>query len=145
MSCVKADNRLNPGNLTMLERLAWPHFQCQPAKLPESDSGDLETVNMHIICFLSILEAIVPLNVPLKMSMAADCQTKNKIPSHSLTSPPPPCVLVLTYLVCGLLAYLLVLFRFTILPSQQANSIIIIIRKRIKANQCFEKQGSFFL
>lgn len=77
---------------------------------------------MHIICFLSILEAIVPLNIPLKMSMAADCQTKNRIPSHILTSPPPPCVLVLTHLVCGSLAYLLVLFRFTFLHVSYLHS-----------------------
>ena len=84
----------------MLERLAWPHFQGHPAKLPDSDSRDLESVNMHIICSLSILEAIVPLTVPLKTSMAADCQTKNKIPSHVLT----PDILVAAYLVCDLLA-----------------------------------------
>lgn len=60
MSQVRADNRLNPGILTMLERLAWAHFQGHSAKFPESRQwGHTSEVNTHIICLL-YLRPIVP-------------------------------------------------------------------------------------
>lgn len=52
---VKADNALNPGNLTMLERLAWAVSRVTKLSFLCPDSGDLEAatlVNMHVIYLL---------------------------------------------------------------------------------------------
>lgn len=103
----------------MLERLACMRFQGHPAKFPESDSGDLEAVNMHIICFLSLSEAVIPLNAPLKTSMAADHQTKKKILCYILT----PHFLVPTYLIGDFLTcWLYFALHFFMYPTSQQAS-----------------------